>query len=480
MIVVTSDEWPPDWLREATADPHEYRRRLLIDTGRGLDFYDHAADDWQEADFKAMDSGWRRALGYDEPDGYLRAYLERPRGHSKTTDIGIMASWALLASERQLYGVVAAGDRDQARLVRDAVQKLVLDNPWLSFYLHVQNYRILNRVTHSILDILASDVATDYGLTPDFLVCDELTHWEDSGMWDAMFSSVAKRPLCLVIIISNAGIGEGSAWQWKVREMARTLDSWYFSRIDGPKASWMSEEQLAEQRLALPPSSYRRLFDNLWVPGSGDAINPADIEAAMTLDGPPRYVDQRRTVIHLAGLDLGMKHDHTGFVTCAIEAGAGRVKMAECRSWKPQAYGGTVPLQAVEDAVYDSAKRFRTAITYYDPNECRFMAERLRNRGIVMEEVLFVGKQLTGMASALLQAFTRRIIDLWPDEDLKRDLMRVTIVEKAYGYKLESVSDEYGHADRATALALLLPGALEAAGYQVGQVAETIGGNIGG
>jgi len=480
-------ERPPDWLREATADPHEYRRRLLIDTGRGLGFYDDVADDWQEADFKAMDSGWRRALGYDEPDGFLRAYLERPRGHSKTTDIAIQASWALIASTRelygrtrQLYGVVAAGDRDQARLVRDAIQKLVFDNPWLAKILHVQNYRVVNHYTHSILDILASDVATDYGLTPDFLICDELTHWEKSEMWDAMFSSVAKRPLCLGIIISNAGIGEGSSWQWKVREMARTLDSWYFSRIDGVKASWMSEEQLAEQRLALPPSSYRRLFDNLWVPGSGDAINPADIEAAMTLDGPPRYADQRGSVIHLAGLDLGMKHDHTGFVTAAIEVGAGRVQMVECRSWKPQAYGGIVPLQAVEDAVFDSAKKWSTAITYYDPHECEFMAQRLRNRGVTMEEVLFVGKQLTGMASALLQAFTRRIIDLWPNEDLKRDLMRVTIVEKMYGYKLESVSDEYGHADRATALALLLPGALEAAGYDTKLMGESVGGTIGG
>jgi len=479
-MVAGDSKWPPDWLRAATADPHEYRRRLLIDTGIGLGFYDDVADDWQERDFAAMDSGWRRALGHDEPDGFLRAYLERPRGHSKTTDIGVMASWALLASSRQLYGVVAAGDKDQARLVRDAIQKLVLDNPWLGLYLHVQNYRVVNQFTHSILDILASDVATDYGLTPDFLICDELTHWEKSEMWDAMFSAVAKRPLCLVIIISNAGIGEGSSWQWKVREMARTLDSWYFLRIDGPKASWISEEQLAEQRMALPPSAYRRLFDNLWVPGSGDALDPADIEAAMTLTGPPRFADQRREVIHLAGLDLGMKHDHTGFVTAAIEVGAGRVQMVECRSWKPQAHGGTVPLQAVEDAVFDSAKRFRTAITYYDPNECRFMAQRLANRGINMEEVVFQGKNLTGMASALLQAFTRRIVDLWPDEDLKRDLMRVTIVEKAYGYKLESVSDEYGHADRATALALLLPGALEAAGYQGGQMVESIGGRIGG
>ncbi len=49
-----------------------------------------------------------------------------------------------------------------------------------------------------------------------------------------------------------------------------------------------------------------------------------------------------------------------------------------------------------------------------------------------------------------------------------------------YGYKLESVSDEYGHADRATALALQLPGALEAAGYDTRPMGESVGGTIGG
>ena len=41
------------------------------------------------------------------------------------------------------------------------------------------------------------------------------------------------------------------------------------------------------------------------------------------------------------------------------------------------------------------------------------------------------------------------------------DLSRLTIVEKSYGFRLESVRDADGHADTATALAIALPTAIE-------------------
>ena len=85
---------------------------------------------------------------------YQWAWLERPRGHSKTADLAVMASWALFASRRQLFGVAAAGDQDLARLLRDAVRRLVDCNPWLRTILDVQANRIVNSRTGS--------TATDY------------------------------------------------------------------------------------------------------------------------------------------------------------------------------------------------------------------------------------------------------------------------------------------------------------------------------
>ena len=43
-------------------------------------------DPWQKGDFEAIDASWRVLAGVvkEEQGGYWRAYLERPRGHSKT------------------------------------------------------------------------------------------------------------------------------------------------------------------------------------------------------------------------------------------------------------------------------------------------------------------------------------------------------------------------------------------------------------
>ena len=78
-----------------------------------------------------------------------------------------------------------------------------------------------------------------------------------------------------------------------------------------------------------------------------------------------------------------------------------------------------------------------------------------------MEPMKFVGQNLTKMASTLIQVFSGRRIDLIRDPQLIDDLLRLSIVERPYGYRLEAVSDDRGHADRATALAIALPIAAE-------------------
>jgi hypothetical protein len=58
------------------------------------------------------------------------------------------------------------------------------------------------------------------------------------------------------------------------------------------------------------------------------------------------------------------------------------------------------------------------------------------------------------------------------------DLGRLTIVEKSYGYRLEAVRDEHGHADLATALAIALPIAVEQSGHE--EIIITAGFGHGG
>src|SRR5581483_6966850 len=114
-----------------------------------------------------------------------------------------MATWALFASRRRLSGIGAAGDQDQARLLRDAIGRLTYVNPWLSRLIEVQSYRVVNLRTESALDIIASDAKTSYGLTPDFIIADEVVHWAKGDLWESLVSSAAKRSTCMLVVITN-------------------------------------------------------------------------------------------------------------------------------------------------------------------------------------------------------------------------------------------------------------------------------------
>ncbi len=183
-------------------------------------------DPWQRDDFAALDPGLMRCNGRAPADAPAksRAYLERGRGHSKTTDLAVTCCWALAFATRPLKGFAFAADKDQAGLLRDAMQTVVRLNPWLANILSVEAHRVVNKAAGhpgegGELSIEASDVGSSYGILPDLIIADELCHWEgDGSLWHSLISSAAKRSNCLLVVISNAGFCD--SWQWGVREVA--------------------------------------------------------------------------------------------------------------------------------------------------------------------------------------------------------------------------------------------------------------------
>jgi len=480
-------------IRRLQRSPALFRKVLRVDTDRGAKPLGEVMDDWQRADYEALDAGWENVAWRNKPEAVRRAYLERPRGHDKTSGIATMALWVLFASKYQLTGNVMAADKEQAALVKTAMRRLLRLNSWLARFIEIQQYGVRNKVTYSNLSILSSDAAGGYGQNPDFVICDELTHWigkNSHEQWATIFSSAGKRRHCMLVVIANAGVGRGKSWQWKVREGARTSPRWYFHRLDGPVASWITSEQLAEQEAMLPASAYRRLWRNEWVHGAGDALEVGDIEAAVVLtgpmagtadeaelelaekiqeaekvSGPMRSVQDGRLSsewIFAAGLDLGVKNDHSALVVGATKFGQGIVRIANVQSWAPGP-DGKVDLIAVRKAVLEAYERYNLTLCAFDPNQALLMAQELAHDGVPMLEMPFTPKNLDMMARDILQAFRSRRIQIYPDERLKEDLFRLTIVERRYGFKLEAISDDQGHADRAIALAIVLPLLMEAA-----------------
>lgn len=457
-------------------DPLRFREALLIDTDAGPRSFVECMDEWQAADFNALDSGWKRAVvGTSAKATFQRGWLERPRGHSKSADLGVMAAWALFASRRRLSGIAAAGDQDQARLLRDAIGKLVYCNPWLGKLLEVQSNRVINTRTESTLEIITSDAPTSYGLTPDFVIADEVVHWRKRDLWDSLISSAAKRSTCMFVSITNAGLTDD--WQWKIREVVRTDAKWHFARLDGPVASWIDKELLAEQERLLPGIAFRRLWLNEWTTGGGDALTEEILKVAFRPELRPQE-SAYGGYEYVGGLDLGVTRDASAVCILGVRrdrTNHGQIRLAFTKMWKP-AKGKRVDLQEVEDTLVELHQQFTFKQLNYDPWEARHLASRLQASGLgklvtgtnrrvalPMVEISQTGQNLQRIASTLLEAFNDGRVLLFNDPDLMRDLRRLRVEERQYGFRLTFPRDEHGHGDLGTAFALAMLAASELA-----------------
>lgn len=482
-------------LRSLQQSPEAFRAAILIDVNGSPVRLGDVLEPWQDDDFRSLDDAWRRVAGQAVEPKYLRAWLERPRGHSKTSDLAASCVWTLFASRRKLSGICAAADKEQAGLIRNAVDGLVRLNSWLRRFIEVNQWTVRNPHTGSELTILSNDVASSYGLLCDFIVCDEVTHWRSSGLWESLLSTAAKRPSCLLLVITNAG--HQPDWQWGVREAIRSREDWFFHALNGPQASWITPAILEEQRALLPPSAYARLWENRWASGSGDAFLEGDIRAAVTLPGEIHSAEKGWA--YCLGLDVGLRHDstaavllgkHVGYVErrpaqqptirnstlaamvdlgladaplsvadeITVHPGSGRLKVCKVHTWTPSK-GQTVDLLDVAGVVELVAKRFR-AVVSFDPFQAVMLAQQLRSKGVQAVEVGFTPQNLKGMARSMLDAVQDRQIDLFDHPDLLADLRSVRIVEKQYGIRLDSgrKQGEAGtrHSDISTALSIAL------------------------
>ncbi len=438
--------------------PAQFRNRLVIEQSGKPVRLASVIDDWQAIDFENLDGGWQTVAGMPSTGPvHLRGFLERGRGHSKTCDTAIMVAWSMFAAQRPIRGVWCAADKEQGQLAIDALATLCRLNPVLARVLDVQRTSVSNRQTGSVLTVISSDADSSYGLLPDFVVCDELVHWTDESgerLFHSLLSSAAKKTNCMLLIITNAGRGLGESWQWNVREAAHADPAWYFARLDGPVASWITPALLDEQQRFLPPKVFSRLWGNEWTGTAGDALDEQIIRAAVNLRGPIMARPDGNWHF-LAGLDIGVLHDRAALVLVGVKQGEPHIVLARCQSWTPP-----VDLTDVERTIRRWHQTYRISRLVADPYEARLLLQSLRRFGIVSDEMTFSPTNLHLMAQTILETFNSGAISLYDDAQLLRDLKRINIVERPFGWKIEAPKDRTGHCDSAMALAVVLPAAV--------------------
>ena len=471
---------------------------------------------WQTADFAALDAAWAHLAGDDrragfparpippgvgEPEGIhregadtdpcdppptrepragtgkgapptiRRAYIERPRGHSKTSDMAIQIAWILLAARTPVTGVAAAADKEQAALLLNAIRHLRHVNPTLCGDLSFVEGAVRNSRTGSRLDLISSDVGSSYGILPDFVICDELCHWPGPELWYSLLSSAAKKPNCVLAVLTNAGVGRG--WTWQVRENASRSKDWYFSSLTGPHAPWITEPSLDEQKAMLPPAVYERLWLNRWQHSDGEFVSLAEAEACID-PALQRFEQGQPGFEYIAAIDYAEKRDFTVGVICHRDGD--RVVIDRMDVVRPTPMH-TTQTAWVEDWIDLAAERFPLISFVIDEFQLLSTYQRYSSRYSMKRFQFLGGEGNHSLALHLRQMITQRklawypgcgsyppVADaLWSDEplnsatvdrdDLATELSSLLLKQSSSGrVRIDHKWDGIHHDDRAFAL----------------------------
>lgn len=421
--------------------PHDVLAALRLEDGRP---WGDAADRTQWDDSRAV---------LEPGGGPRRHWIGRPRGYSKTADVGgfLLAELVAGVIPAATPAYAAAADRGQAGLLLDSLRGFV-ERSGLSERVDVQAWRAVHKVTGASVEVLAADAAGSYGLRPSRLVCDELCQWGDTRQarrfYEALWTSLPKVPGSVGTIITTAG--SPGHWSHQIYQRALAENTlWRVSMTHDPPP-WIDPELIEAERRALTDSAFLRLWCNRWAQPEDALVAGDDLEAAAVLDGPVAPVEGRRYVV---ALDVGLVNDRTVLVVAHAEGAGEERRVILDRIWR---WSGSrrrpVDIGEVEAVIAEAVGHYPGDLVA-DPFQAVHLLQRLAKRGISAVKFDFTTQSVGRLASTLLQLLRARRLALPNDPMLLEELAGVRIVENAAGVpRLDH--DAGAHDDQAVALAL--------------------------
>lgn len=418
-----------------------------------------------------MDAAWLDVREQTLAPMQRRAWIERPRGHSKTTDIAISVLYALLHTEAQ--GILAAADKDQAALIVQAMRRVAAVNQ-LEGLIWAKGH--VSSTTGSTVTVMAADASTSWGILPDFVICDEVCHWTNFEFWTSLYSSAGKKETCVLVCLSNAGVGYD--WQWQLRENARNSEDWYFNSLDGPQAPWITERMLEEQRKMLPGPVFARLWLNQWQSSDGEYLSLDECRACCdsTLSIQAKG---SRPFRYVAVLDYAEKIDLTAGCIAHWDHDRRQVIIDRLDVVKPTPNRPT-PVKWVESWIHQTERLFGPHVQFVIDDwqllalcqewSARYWIERIPFHGGATNQIL---------AQHLRQQVLTRQIAWYPgcgeiptddgtEDTLETELSQLLVRQTPGGmYRFENRSDGRSHDDRSFVVGI--------ASLQLGQQDQTPG-----
>jgi len=135
------------------------------------------------------------------------AILSMGRKNGKTQLAAALALCHLSGPEAENRGEVysCANDRFQASKIFNEMVALIVNHPWLSLRTNIQRFKkeIEDLVNGSVYAALSAEAKTKMGLSPSFVVYDELGQASGRALYDAMDSALGARKEPLLLVIST-------------------------------------------------------------------------------------------------------------------------------------------------------------------------------------------------------------------------------------------------------------------------------------
>lgn len=439
-----------------------FASNLYIPSQEGLKWFGDCMSDFQSERFllvaKSADAVRK---GERPPDS--RFWWEATKGAAKDADLAIVVLWMMRYALRPLHIQIAAGDREQAGIVKDRVEGILYENPDLKEHITIFRNMVWCSATRCKADVIPAEAKTGHGSTPDVLVLNEL-HVTKREFAETMMDNADKVSRGIAIVATNAGFL--GTWQNRWRSLAMESPRWV-THIFSKPSPWTTEEALEDARKRNTDRRYKRLWWGIWGTEEGDGLPIEDIEWMMKRYKGPLKNDGGYPCV--GGFDFGLKHDHAAFVVVQLNFGTKKYRIAKSISWKPREFhDGQISPAHVQQEVWATCKQFRVLGVAFDPYQFVGSAEWLSSQydqatdyQVSVTPAEMTAKRLSMMATTLLSVLRNRELEGYPDDELRTDLLKLAIEERMGGYKLVAAKDEEtGHADRAMALAIILPHAV--------------------
>lgn len=434
------------------------------------------ADPWQRALLAPKIPAFEYLCGRNPwYAGPMRFMSILARGHNKSSLEAWLAVGTVLSSARRIHGYVVAADRDQGRLILQAVEDLLGLNEWLAEDIAVTKDVVTGPAGD--ITVLPCDARSAMGLRGNLYILDEIVHWKRDKEWTAIVSGLRKVTPTLVAVLSNAGL-EGS-WQHEAFEIAKSSPDWCVFHRPGTLASWLDPKGIAEDRRLFPPSEGDRLFDNRWIDPAAehDYLRRTEVERCAALGASLDLMNRVRREYgvdnYVAAIDYGPRRDRTVLVVVHLNA-QGQVIIDRMDVWQGTP-AAPIQVQRVDDWVRQIDRDFRPRSFVIDPYQMEGTCQWMEREGLPVER--FASR--AGAANfEMAQCLRALIVDcklLWSpnagaidvearDGSLRREtfadeLVSLRVKRMPYGYRFDHENQK--HDDRAVAVGMAALKALQ-------------------